>query len=78
MANQNAPTPSMLEDIVAELVVELYQEWYNALSAEQKLETDALERLTNNASNTVYFIIQRFMDKFNKAAEQVNAQDSTN
>lgn len=62
---------SMLEGIVADIVVEVYQKWLNQMPAEQQKDEKATATLGANASEVTYFIIQRFMEKFNEAAEQV-------
>jgi hypothetical protein len=62
---------SMLEGIVADIVVEVYQKWLNQMPEEQRKDEQATQTLGANASEVVYFVVQRFMDKFNEAAEQV-------
>jgi hypothetical protein len=62
---------SMLEGIVADIVVEVYQKWLNQMPEEQQKDQQAVQTLGNNASDVTYFVIQRFMEKFNEAAEQV-------
>jgi hypothetical protein len=62
---------TMLEGIVADIVVEVYQKWLNQMPEEQQKDEQATQTLGANASEVVYFVIQRFMDKFNEAAEQV-------
>jgi hypothetical protein len=62
---------SMLEGIVSDIVVEVYQKWLNQMPEEQRKDEQATQTLGANASEVVYFVVQRFMDKFNEAAEQV-------
>jgi hypothetical protein len=62
---------SMLEGIVADIVVEVYQKWLNQMPEEQQKDEKAIQTLGANASDVTYFVVQRFMEKFNEAAEQV-------
>jgi hypothetical protein len=62
---------SMLEGIVADIVVEVYQKWLNQMPEEQQKDEQATKTLGANASDVTYFVVQRFMEKFNEAAEQV-------
>jgi len=66
---------SMLEGIVADIVVELYQKWFNQMPEEQQKDEQAIATLGGNASEATYFVVQRFMEKFNAAAEQVKQEE---
>ena len=70
MANQ----VTVLEEIIGDVAIALYQKWYNAMPAEEKNEL-AEEALKKNAQETTLFVIQMFMDKFNQAAEELKNQD---
>lgn len=70
MANQ----VTVLEEIIGDVAIALYQKWYNAMPVEEKNEL-AEEALKKNAQETTLFIIQMFMDKFNAAAEELKNQD---
>lgn len=70
MANQ----VTVLEGIIGDVAIALYQKWYNAMPAEEK-NAVAEEALKKNAQETTLFIIQMFMDKFNQAAEELKNQD---
>jgi len=70
MANQ----VTVLEQIIGDVAVALYQKWYNAMPQEEKNEL-AEEALKKNAQETTLFVIQMFMDKFNQAAEELKNQD---
>lgn len=68
MANQ----VTVLEEIVGDVAIALYQKWYNALPEEERDDL-AEQALKKNAQETTFFIIQMFMDKFNQAAEELKA-----
>jgi len=61
---------TVLEEIIKEVSVELYQKWYNAMPEEEKNEASS-EALGKNASETTFFVVQTFMNKFNAAAEEL-------
>lgn len=61
---------TVLEGIIGDVAIALYQKWYNAMLAEEKNEV-AEEALKKNAQETTLFVIQMFMDKFNQAAEEL-------
>jgi hypothetical protein len=65
---------TVLEGIIGDVAIALYQKWYNAMPVEEKNEL-AEEALKKNAQETTLFIIQMFMDKFNQAAEELKNQD---
>ena len=58
---------TVLEGIIADVATELYQKWWNALPEEEKDE-DSSKALGLNASETTFFVVQNFMNKFNDAA----------
>jgi copper oxidase (laccase) domain-containing protein len=68
---------SMLEGIVADIVVEVYQKWFNQMPEDQQKDEQAIATLGNNASEVTYFVVQRFMEKFNAAAEQVKTEEES-
>jgi C4-type Zn-finger protein len=59
---------TVLEGIVSDLANELYQKWYNAANQDQQTE-ETSKALRENATQTTYWVIQQFMDRFNAAAE---------
>ena len=63
---------TVLEEIIRDLAIELYQKWYNAIPEEDKTE-ESSKALANNANQTTIFIIQNFMNKFNAAAEELKS-----
>lgn len=65
---------TVLQAIVDQVSIELFNQWANGLPEEQQNE-DNLKRLSDNARNTTLFVINNFMDKFNKAAEELKNQD---
>ena len=66
MANQ----VTVLEGIIGDVAIALYQKWYNAMPIEERDEL-AEQALKKNAQESTLFVIQMFMDKFNEAAEQI-------
>lgn len=70
MANQ----VTVLESIIGDVAIALYQKWYNAMPIEERSEL-AEEALKKNAQESTLFVIQMFMDKFNEAAEELKNQD---
>lgn len=70
MANQ----VTVLEEIIGDVAIALYQKWYNAMPIEDRSEL-ADEALKKNAQESTLFVIQVFMDKFNSAAEELKNQD---
>jgi C4-type Zn-finger protein len=59
---------TVLEGIINDIANELYQKWYNAESGVEKTE-DVSKALRENATQTTFWIIQEFMNRFNAAAE---------
>jgi hypothetical protein len=65
---------TVLEGIIEDISVELYQKLWNAIPAEEQTE-DSSKAIGLNARETTIFIIQNFMNKFNAAAEELQAQE---
>lgn len=65
---------TVLEGIIADVSTELYQKWWNALPEEEKDE-DSSKALGLNASETTFFVVQNFMNKFNDAAEALKDKE---
>lgn len=65
---------TILEEIIGDVSVALYQKWYNAMPLEERSEM-AQEALKKNAQESTLFVIQMFMDKFNAAAEELKDKD---
>ena len=61
---------TVLEGIVKDIGVELYQKWYNALAIEERTE-EISAALGHTANETAIWVIQTFMNKFNAAADQL-------
>lgn len=61
---------TVLEGIIKDIGVELYQKWYNGLAIEDRTE-EASVALGKNANETAIWVIQTFMNKFNDAADQL-------
>lgn len=61
---------TVLEEIIKEVAVELYQKWYNSILEEERTE-ESSKAISNNANETTLFVIQLFMSKFNEAAEEL-------
>ncbi|MGV2433396.1 MAG UNVERIFIED_CONTAM: hypothetical protein LVQ98_09230 [Rickettsiaceae bacterium] len=64
---------TVLEGIIEEVSLELYQKLWNALPSEDQTE-ESSKAVGLNSRETTLFVIQRFMDKFNAAAEELKAQ----
>ncbi len=65
---------TVLEGIIEDVAVALYQKWYNAVPQDQ-INEEHSKTMEKNARDTTLFVIQLFMDKFNKAAEELQAID---
>jgi hypothetical protein len=61
---------TVLEGIMSDVGVALFQRWANNLPEDQKTE-EVLLNLNKNALETSYFTIQMFMNKFNESAEEL-------
>jgi hypothetical protein len=65
---------SILEEIIHEIATELYQKWYNSVPDSEKTE-ESSKAMSKNAFDTSFFVIQRFMDKFNSEADRLKGID---
>lgn len=65
---------SILESIIEDVATELYQKWYNSVPNSEMTE-ESSKAMMKNAFDTSFFVIQRFMDKFNKEAEALKGVD---
>jgi hypothetical protein len=61
---------TVLEEIIRDISIGLYQKWYNALDLEERTE-ERSQILQANANETALWVIQTFMKKFNEAAEEL-------
>jgi predicted ArsR family transcriptional regulator len=64
---------TVLESIIQDVARALFQKWANALPEDQQSE-ETISTLNKNATETTYFVIKMFMDKFNEEAEQLKSQ----
>lgn len=64
---------TVLESIIQDVAKALFQKWANALPEDQRSE-EAIANLNKNATESTYFVVKMFMDKFNEAAEQLKSQ----
>ncbi len=64
---------TVLESIIQDVAKALFQNWANALPQDQQTEEN-IANLNKNATESTYFVVKMFMDKFNEAAEQLKAQ----
>lgn len=64
---------TVLEGIIEDIASELYQKLWNAIPSEEQTE-DSSRAIGLNSRETTLFVIQRFMDKFNAAAEELKDQ----
>lgn len=65
---------TVLQGIIEDVATELYQQWYNAVPSSEVTE-ESSKAMMKNAFDTSFFVIQRFMDKFNKEAEALKSVD---
>lgn len=65
---------TILESIIEEVATELYQQWYNSVPESERTE-DSSKAIAKNAFDTSFFVVKRFMDKFNKEAEALKGVD---
>lgn len=65
---------TVLQGIIEDVATELYQQWYNSVPASE-ITDDSSKIMMKNAFDTSFFVIQRFMDKFNKEAETLKIVD---
>ena len=65
---------TILEGIIDEIKLALFQKWVNNVPQDQQSD-EALAPLSANAAETTIFVIQMYMDKINEAAEQLQNQD---
>ena len=68
---------TVLEGIIEEVSLELYQKLWNALPSEDQTE-ESSKAVGLNSKETTLFVIQRFMDKFNAAAEELKHNQMNN
>lgn len=61
---------TVLEAIIEEVATELYNSWVSAMPEDDKNEI-AFRAMAKNSQETTLFVIQKFMDKFNAAAEEL-------
>lgn len=61
---------TILEGIIEDIGIELYQKLWNAIPKENQTE-ESSKAIGINSRETAIFVIQRFMDKFNAAAEEL-------
>lgn len=65
-----ADRTTVLEGIIKDIGAVLYQNWWNALDAEEQTEEKSIA-LAKNAGETAFWVIQEFMNRFNAAAEEL-------
>ena len=61
---------TVLEGIIDDVAIELYQKLWNAIPVEEQTE-DSSKAIGLNSRETTIFVIQSFMNKFNAAAEEL-------
>lgn len=65
---------TVLEGIIEDVAIALYQKWYNAVPQDQMNEEHS-KSIEQNSRDTTLFVIQLFMDKFNQAAAELQSID---
>jgi hypothetical protein len=63
---------TVLEEIIQDVSKALFQNWANALPEDQRSEENLLN-LNKNATESTYFVVKMFMDKFNEAADDLKS-----
>ena len=61
---------TVLESIIQDVAKALFQKWANALPQDQ-ISDQVISDLNKNATESTYFVVKMFMDKFNEAAEEL-------
>lgn len=61
---------TILDEIIQQVSLALFQKWSNEVPQENRTE-DAMKDLSKNASNTTFFVVQMFMDRFNDEASRL-------
>jgi predicted ArsR family transcriptional regulator len=64
---------TVLESIIQDVAKALFQKWANAIPEDQRSE-ETISSLNKNATESTYFVVKMFMDRFNEAAEQLKSQ----
>ena len=64
---------TVLESIIQDVAKALFQKWAFALPEDQRSE-ETISSLNKNATESTYFVVKMFMDRFNEAAEQLKSQ----
>jgi hypothetical protein len=64
---------TVLESIIQDVAKALFQKWANALPEDQQSEEN-IANLNKNATESTYFVVKMFMDRFNEAADQLKKQ----
>jgi len=72
MDNKMEKRMTVLEEIIQDVGKALFQNWANALPEDQRTEENLLN-LNKNATESTYFIVKMFMDKFNEAADDLKS-----
>jgi hypothetical protein len=72
MDNPMEKRMTVLEEIIQDVSKALFQNWANALPEDQRTEENLLN-LNKNATESTYFIVKMFMDKFNQAADDLKS-----
>lgn len=65
---------TVLEGIIQDIAIALFQKWANAIPEDQRTQ-EQIEYLSKNASESTFFVIQMFMDKFNQEAERLKQSE---
>jgi hypothetical protein len=65
---------TILQALIEEVATELYQQWYNSVPISEVTE-ESSKAMMKNAFDTSFFVVQRFMEKFNKEAEALKGVD---
>jgi len=65
---------TIIQEIIEDVATELYQQWYNSVPSSEVTD-ESSKAMMKNAFDTSFFVVQRFIDKFNKEAETLKSVD---
>jgi len=65
---------TIIQEIIEDVATELYQQWYNSVPSSEVTD-ESSKAMMKNAFDTSFFVVQRFIDKFNKEPETLKSVD---
>ncbi|MFZ9741192.1 MAG: hypothetical protein ACO3CQ_04810 [Candidatus Nanopelagicaceae bacterium] len=64
---------TILEGIIEDIAIDLFKQWSQSVPEDQRTE-DNLKTISENARSSTIYVVQEFMNRFNKAAEEIKNQ----